>query len=173
MSVPTVKHGSRSIMMWWCFSAFGTGNLVRVKDNMKKEDYEKIWFRSVFYLPAWHRPKTYLTSVECPWLACTKHRLKSNRKYVGFTEDLTLTHTTRPRNLEELERFTKEEWAVTPQETCLKTTTNDHRLLSNKKDTILTINIRGLRFWPVFISGFNFASICITNIPSFLNKLFL
>ncbi len=30
------------VMLYGCFSAFGTGNLVRVKGIMKIEDYEKI-----------------------------------------------------------------------------------------------------------------------------------
>ena len=30
-TVPTVKHDGGSIMLWECFSAAGTGNLVRVK----------------------------------------------------------------------------------------------------------------------------------------------
>jgi hypothetical protein len=28
---PTVKHGGGSIMLWSCFSAAGTGKLVRIK----------------------------------------------------------------------------------------------------------------------------------------------
>ena len=36
-TVPTVKHGGVSIMLWWCFSASGTGKLVRVEGVMKKE----------------------------------------------------------------------------------------------------------------------------------------
>lgn len=38
----TVKHGGRSIILWGCFSASGTGNLVRVEGIIKKEVYEEI-----------------------------------------------------------------------------------------------------------------------------------
>lgn len=41
-TVPTVKHGGGSIMLWGCFSSQGTGNLVRVQGIMKKENYIQI-----------------------------------------------------------------------------------------------------------------------------------
>ncbi len=41
-TVPTVKYGGGSIMLWGCFSAFANGNLVSVKGIMKKENYKKI-----------------------------------------------------------------------------------------------------------------------------------
>ncbi len=36
-TVPTVKYGGGSIMLWGCFSAFANGNLVSVKGIMKKK----------------------------------------------------------------------------------------------------------------------------------------
>ena len=41
-TIPTVKHGGGSIMLWGCFSAAGTGRLVRIKGKMNAAMYREI-----------------------------------------------------------------------------------------------------------------------------------
>uniref|UniRef100_A0AAZ3NUT2 Uncharacterized protein n=1 Tax=Oncorhynchus tshawytscha TaxID=74940 RepID=A0AAZ3NUT2_ONCTS len=41
-TIPTVKHGGGSIMLRGCFSAAGTGRLVRMKAKMNGAKYRKI-----------------------------------------------------------------------------------------------------------------------------------
>ncbi len=41
-TVPTVKHGGGSKMIWGCFVASGTGCLDRVNSIMKSTDYQII-----------------------------------------------------------------------------------------------------------------------------------
>ena len=41
-TIPTVKHGGSSIMLWGCFLAVGTGELVRVEGRMDVAKYRDI-----------------------------------------------------------------------------------------------------------------------------------
>jgi hypothetical protein len=41
-NIHTVKHGGGSIMLCGCFSAAGTGRLVRIQGKMNREKYREI-----------------------------------------------------------------------------------------------------------------------------------
>ena len=41
-TIPTVKHGGGSIMLWGCFSAAGNGRLVRIEGKMNGAKYSEI-----------------------------------------------------------------------------------------------------------------------------------
>ena len=47
-TIPTVKHGGGSIMLWGCFSAVGTGKLVRVEGKMDGDKYRDILEQNLY-----------------------------------------------------------------------------------------------------------------------------
>ena len=49
-TMPTVKHGSGRIMLWECFSAAGTGRLVRIEAKMNGAKYREILDENLFLL---------------------------------------------------------------------------------------------------------------------------
>ncbi|CDQ68476.1 unnamed protein product [Oncorhynchus mykiss] len=42
-TIPTVKHGGGSIMLWRCYSAAGTGRLVRIEGKMNGAKNRDPW----------------------------------------------------------------------------------------------------------------------------------
>lgn len=149
-TVPTVKHGGGSIMLWGSFAASGTGSLVRVHGTMKKEDYLKILKENM-------QKSARTLRLGRRWVFQQdndpKHTSKIVQQYFKDTKTNVIewpaqspdlnpienlwqvlkknVHARKPCNLGQLEQFAMEEWAKIPQETCANLVKNySKRLLS-------------------------------------------
>lgn len=138
-TIPTVKHGGGSIMLWGCFSAAGTGKLVRVEGKMDGAKYRDILEQNLFTSVSDLRLGRRFTFQQDN---DPKHTAKATlewfkRKRVNILEwpsqspdlnpienlwsDLKIAvHQRKPSNLKELEQFCHEEWAKIPVARCGK-----------------------------------------------------
>ena len=106
-TIPTVKHGGGSTMLWGCFSSAGIGALVMLQGKMDGAKYKKILGKPAapckkaeiwteVHLSAWQRPEAHRQSStgvakeqkdKCPWVGHSEPRPNSNRKSVAWLED--------------------------------------------------------------------------------------
>ncbi len=137
-TVPTVKHGGGSIMLWGCFSAAGTGRLVAIEGKMNAAKYRDILDENLlqsardlrlgrrFTFQQDNDPKHTAKITE--WLhnnSVTVLEWPSQSPDLNPIEhlwrDLKMSvHQRLPSNLTELERICKEKWQRIPKSRCEK-----------------------------------------------------
>ncbi len=138
-TVPTVKHGGGSIMLWGCFSAAGTGRLVAIEGKMNAAKYRDILDENLlqsaqdlrlgrrFTFQQDNDPK-HTAKITKEWLhnnSVTVLEWPSQNPDLNPIEHLwrdlkMAVHQRLPSNLTELERICKEEWQRVPKSRCEK-----------------------------------------------------
>ncbi len=118
-TVPTVKHGGGSIMLWGCFSAAGTGRLVAIEGKMNAAKYRDIMDKNILQSAQDLRLGRRFTFQQDN---DPKHTAKITKEWLhNNSRDLKMAvHQRLPSNLTELERICKEEWQRIPKSRCEK-----------------------------------------------------
>ncbi|KAJ8340779.1 hypothetical protein SKAU_G00330700 [Synaphobranchus kaupii] len=138
-TIPTVKHGSGSIMIWGCFSAAGTGRLVLIEGKMNAAKYTEILEENLLQSALDLRLGRRFTFQHDNDPKHTAKRTKEwlRRKSVHVLEwpsqspDLNpiehlwkelkmAVYRCSPSNLTELARICQEEWAKMSRNKCAK-----------------------------------------------------
>uniref|UniRef100_A0A8C5MW04 Transposase n=1 Tax=Leptobrachium leishanense TaxID=445787 RepID=A0A8C5MW04_9ANUR len=96
-TLPTVKHGGWSIMLWGCFASAGTGKLQRVQGTMNRA-----WLQiKGWNILEWPSQSPDLNPIENLWWDLKK---------------AVAVH--KPKNVTELEAFAHDEWVKIPVDGC-------------------------------------------------------
>ncbi|KAG2465666.1 TCB1 transposase, partial [Polypterus senegalus] len=138
-TIPTVKHGGGSIMLWGFFSAAGTGRLVRIKGKMTTAMYRDILdedlLQSTLDLRLGRRfifqqdndpkhtaklPKEWLQDNSVNVLEWPSQSPDLNSIEHLWRDLKMAVHRRFPSNLMELERCCKGEWAKLAKDKCAK-----------------------------------------------------
>ncbi|MBN3286953.1 TCB1 transposase, partial [Polyodon spathula] len=138
-TIPTVTHGSGSIMLWGCFSSAGTGALVRIEGKMNGAKYREVLEENLlpcarklklgrkFTFQHDNDPKhTAKATLEWP-----RNKATNDLEWPSQSPNLNpiknvwhdfkiAVHRHSPRNLTELEQFCKEEWSNIIKSRCAK-----------------------------------------------------
>ncbi|KAG2456618.1 TCB1 transposase, partial [Polypterus senegalus] len=138
-TITTVKHGGGSIMLWGCFSAAGTGRLVRIKGKMTAAMYRDTLDENLlqnaldlglgrrFIFQQDNNPK-HTAKISKEWLQDNSVNIlewPSQSPDLNSIEHLwrdlrMAVHRHFPSNLMELERCYKEEWTKLAKDRCAK-----------------------------------------------------
>ncbi len=118
-TIPKVNCAGISLILWRCFSAAGTGGLVRVEENLNAPKYidslnEKL-IQSIRNLRL-DRSFTFQQDNDAKHIAkATQNKNNDLNPIEHLWRDLKMAvHWRSPSNLTELERISKEEWQKIP-----------------------------------------------------------
>ncbi|KAG2464594.1 TC1A transposase, partial [Polypterus senegalus] len=138
-TIPTVKHGGGSIMLWGCFSVAGTGRLVRIMEKMTAAMYRDNLDENVLqsaldlrlgrqFIFQQDNEAKHTAKISKEWLQDNSVNVlewPSQSPDLNPIEHLwrdlkMAVHRRFPSNLMEFERCCKEEWAKLAKDRCAK-----------------------------------------------------